>query len=127
MLFRSASVEVLEYAAGVPALALHRRAFDPAAPDPPAAGAGAGPLLGKAILFARQPLTFPDDGPWVPTLRTPPPVSEPPAFADIPPAGQTIQAGRPVLTFFAPGESEAGCLARLREIAADLDCRLFGR
>jgi uncharacterized protein len=123
----TASVEVLEYAAGVPALALHRRAFDPAAPDPPAPGASAGPWLGKAILFARQALTFPEDGPWLSALRTTPPPWEAPAFADIPPAGQRIEAGRPVLTFFAQGESEAGCLARLREIAADLDCRLFGR
>jgi predicted ATP-grasp superfamily ATP-dependent carboligase len=123
----TASVELLEYAAGVPALALHRRAFDPAAPDPPGPGASPGPWHGKAILFARQALTFPEDGPWLSALRNPPPLWEAPGFADIPPAGQRIEAGRPVLTIFAQGESEAGCLARLREIAADLDCRLFGR
>jgi uncharacterized protein len=123
----TASVEVLEYAAGVPALALHRRAFDPAAPDPPVRGAGAGPWLGKAILFALRALTFPEDGPWLSALRNPPPLWEVPGFADIPTAGQRIEAGKPVLTFFAQGDTEAGCLARLREIAADLDCRLFGR
>jgi predicted ATP-grasp superfamily ATP-dependent carboligase len=123
----TASVEVLEHTAGVPALALHRRAFDRAAPDPLTVEPRAGPWLGKAILFAPQALTFPEDGPWLAAVRAPGPLWEPPGFADVPPAGQCIQAGRPVLTFFAQGESEAACLARLREIAADLDCRLFGR
>src|SRR5262249_28035490 len=101
-------------------------AFDPAAPEPPVAGPPGPTWLGKAILFARETLTFPEDGPWLPALRCPPPAWEAPAFADIPVAGARIHAGRPVLTFFAHGDSEAACLVRLREIAADLDSRLFG-
>jgi predicted ATP-grasp superfamily ATP-dependent carboligase len=122
----TASVEVLEYAAGIPALALHRRIFDPAAPEPAESPpAGAGTWLGKAILFAPRALTFPEEGPWQAALDAPPPLWEAPAFADIPAAGQHIAAGRPVLTFFARAATEADCLARLRATAADLDSRLF--
>jgi hypothetical protein len=42
-----------------------------------------------------------------------------PAFADIPEAGQVIEAGRPVLTFFSRGGED-----QLRRIAVDLD-RVF--
>jgi predicted ATP-grasp superfamily ATP-dependent carboligase len=123
----TASVEVLEYAAGIPALALHRRVFDPAAPEPAEpAPADPGTWLGKAILFAPRAIAFPADGPWRAALDAPPPLREAPAFADVPPAGQRIAAGRPVLTFFARAATEADCLARLRATAADLDSRLFG-
>jgi uncharacterized protein len=122
----TASVEVLEYAAGVPALALHRRAFDPAAPEPPALPADPFPFLGKAVLFARAPLTFPADGPWLEVLRSQP-LHEPPAFADVPHPGERIAAGRPVLTFFARGDSLEGCRDALQKTARDLDRRLFGR
>jgi predicted ATP-grasp superfamily ATP-dependent carboligase len=123
----TASVEVLEYAAGIPALALHRQVFDPTDPAPSIPPAEEGFFLGKAILFAREALTFPEDGPWQPVLRDLRPVSEAPPFADVPHAGQRIDAGRPVLTFFARGDSPAACRDALQEIAADLDCRLFGR
>jgi len=60
-------------------------------------------------------------------LRSPGPVEEMPAFADIPHAGERIQERRPILTFFARAESEAQCLEQLRAIAADLDHWLFER
>jgi predicted ATP-grasp superfamily ATP-dependent carboligase len=123
----TASVEVLEHATGLPALAWHRRAFVPGS-APPAAG-DERPLrgcVGKAILFARAELTFPADGPWLDALRSLPPLTELPAFADVPPAGAVIAAGHPVLTLFARGESVAACEAELRQVAADLDRRLFG-
>lgn len=120
----TASVEVIEYATGVAALAWHRRAFDPDAPEPKSRPAAA-PVVGKAILFARAPLTFPADGPWTATLRQPGDVWDLPAFADIPAAGTPIRAGRPVLTFFAGGNSVADCRAALQRIAADLDARLY--
>jgi hypothetical protein len=44
----------------------------------------------------------------------------------IPAPGERIPAGKPVLTFFARGDSAAACEERLREIAADLDRRLHG-
>jgi uncharacterized protein len=122
----TASVEVLEYAAAVPALALHRQVFDPAAPPVPRVPKPAGSaVLGKAVLFARQALTFPADGPWTDVLRAPGPLVAAPAFADIPPAGERIAAGRPVLTFFARGDTPAACGDELRRTAADLDRRLF--
>jgi predicted ATP-grasp superfamily ATP-dependent carboligase len=123
----TASVEVLEYAAGVPALALHRQVFDPTAPAPSIPPVKEGSFLGKAILFAREALTFPEDGPWMAVLREPRPVDAVPPFADIPNAGERIETGRPVLTFFTWGESPGACRDALQLIAADLDCRLFGR
>jgi predicted ATP-grasp superfamily ATP-dependent carboligase len=122
----TASVEVLEYSTGVAALAWHRRVFDPAAPEPPPVPEPAeGPVIGKAILFSRAPLTFPADGPWVATLRQPGVPADLPAFADIPHPGERIRARRPVLTFFARGHSTPDCLNTLQQIAQDLDRRLF--
>jgi predicted ATP-grasp superfamily ATP-dependent carboligase len=122
----TASVEVLEYARRIPAMAWHRRGFDPRAPVPrdPVIGATED-VVGKAILFARAPLVFPADGPWTETLKRPPPVEEPPAFADIPSVGEPIKARRPILTFFARAVSEAACLDALWQIARDLDRWLF--
>jgi glycine cleavage system pyridoxal-binding protein P len=42
-------------------------------------------------------------------------------FADIPPAGQVIEARRPVLSFFTRAEDAATCIERLKGIAQDLD------
>jgi predicted ATP-grasp superfamily ATP-dependent carboligase len=137
----TASVEMLEYGLGRVALALHRQAFDPA-PSTETRPAGQSmlpnpqtgrlPFAGKAILFARAPLVFPSVGPWLNTLEQIPIRAaradfwDMPSFADIPPAGQRIEAGRPILSFFARAESVAACLDQLREMAADLD-RLFGK
>jgi predicted ATP-grasp superfamily ATP-dependent carboligase len=124
----TASVEVHEYATGLCWLAWHRRVFDPSAPEllSTASPARSG-VVGKAILFARGELTFTADGPWLTTLRQPAPVEVMPAFADIPHAGETIPAGRPILTLFAASDSVAGCLADLKQIARDLDRWLWGR
>src|SRR5262249_38988627 len=119
-------VEVLEYGAGVPAMALHRAAFDPEAPTACPKQRAAG-MVGKAILFARAPVTFPSDGPWTPTLRSPGPIEEMPAFADVPHPGERLEARRPILTFFARADTEAACLEQLKAIAADLDRWLFQR
>ncbi len=124
----TASVEVLEHATGLTALALHRAVFDPSAAltgdfVPPARPS----LLGKAILFAREALTFPSDGPWLATLQQPAPLTAPPAFADIPPPDQRIEKGRPVLTFFVVGKSPGEVMAQLTQTAADLDRQLLGQ
>jgi predicted ATP-grasp superfamily ATP-dependent carboligase len=121
----TASVEVLEYATGLAALGLHGAVFDPSfrapVPSSPAPPQG---IVGKAILFARTALTFPDEGPW---LGSPGPLAELPHFADIPRAGARIEAGGPILTFFARAGSEAACRDALRETAAHLDRWLFER
>ncbi len=112
----TASVEVLEHATGLCALAWHRRAFDPSAPEPslgPARG-----VIGKAIWYAPRALTVPTAGPWLEALQM---TEDMPPFADIPPAGQTIEKGHPVLTLLVRTDTPEGCLERLREAATTLD------
>jgi hypothetical protein len=81
----------------------------------------------KAILFARQALTFPANGPWVPSLEQARQATELPAYADIPRAGEPIQAGAPIITFFCCGASIGECRDSLRQTAVTLDQLLFGR
>jgi predicted ATP-grasp superfamily ATP-dependent carboligase len=120
----TASVEVLEHAAGVPALALHQKVFERKSPTPAPFAVPPG-VVGKAILFAPRARTFPAYGPWTDTLYRPPPVTELPDFADIPAPGEPIQAGWPVLTFFARAATEDACLRTLQQIATSLDRWLF--
>jgi hypothetical protein len=125
-------VEVLEEPGGPSAVALHRAALEGA--DVPLYWGSGKPVQrhakarGKAILFARESLVFPEDPFW--TARAHEFHPDQPVrllFADIPPAGQRIERGRPVLTFFAEGVTVDKCQERLRATAADLDRRLFGR
>jgi len=120
----TASVEVLEHALGIRALALHGQVFDSTVVAP-IAGLGVASVVGKAILFARAALTFPADGPWMTTLRQPGDIWDLPAFADIPAAGTPIKAGRPILTFFARGDSVEACREALQQRAANLERWLF--
>jgi predicted ATP-grasp superfamily ATP-dependent carboligase len=119
----TASVEVLEYATRIRALDMHRVACTGGAlmpfplPQP-------SDFVGKAILFAAESVTF-RAGPWDRVREQTVSLDELPAFADVPHEGQLIKAGAPVLTFFACGASPRGCLDALREIARDLDRRLF--
>lgn len=144
----TASVEVIERATGIAALALHRSVFEPegeanlscvrsgeretvmgrgsvsrspqrtheGAPLPlhatPLPQGSNGPCIGKAILFARAALDFPDELPE--------------DTADIPAAGERIEAGRPILTFFVRAATLEACRAALRNRALDLDRRLRG-
>jgi predicted ATP-grasp superfamily ATP-dependent carboligase len=123
----TASVEVLEYATGHAALALHRHVFDGGTSAPPWAAPAANSVVGKAILFARADLTVPHQGPWQSMLERPVPVGTLPPFADVPEADQPIQAGAPILTCFARAASVSACLDDLKQITADLDRWLFGR
>jgi predicted ATP-grasp superfamily ATP-dependent carboligase len=138
----TASVEALEYATELSALALHRRVFENKSSEAgraesvsdrserPTSGRSRSRLagvVGKAILFAPNDLTFPQTGPWSSVLTAPGPMTDMPTFADVPLAGQLIKSGQPVLTFFVRADSAPACLSALREIAADLDRRLFGR
>jgi predicted ATP-grasp superfamily ATP-dependent carboligase len=120
-----ASVEVLEYATGWQAVADHARVFDAKAgePMPPSA---TGRYAGKAILLARDAMVFPEDGPWLSALRHPASVHELLPFADIPHAGEHIEAGRPILTMFASAASVPACTLLLRLTARDLDRWFFG-
>src|SRR5262249_32131262 len=122
----TASVEVLEYATGTPALALHCAAFDSSTCIPQAPSASRWPkVIGKAILFARQGLVFPEEGPWMAVLRQPSDIWDLPAFADIPHPGQRIEAGRPILTVFASAASVAAGRDRLWTVVAELENGLY--
>jgi predicted ATP-grasp superfamily ATP-dependent carboligase len=78
------------------------------------------PMVGKAILFAERDFRLPNDGPWMEVLRTPAPIEQLPAFADIPAGGTFIEAGQPVLTIFAQGNTVAECRQSLRGVATNL-------
>jgi predicted ATP-grasp superfamily ATP-dependent carboligase len=78
------------------------------------------PVLGKAIVFARQDVVIGDTSAWlpaVPALPGPPGVLAP---RDIPRAGERIPAGQPVCTVFASGDGVAECHAALVERARDV-------
>jgi predicted ATP-grasp superfamily ATP-dependent carboligase len=121
----TASMEVLEYAAGFSAIGWQWSVFDRNAPEPKPPTGRFRSMIGKAILFAKAPLTFPVEGPWLETYRSPSSIHDPPAFADIPRPGQRIGTSRPILTLLALGESLEACLTNLRRTAADLDRLLF--
>jgi predicted ATP-grasp superfamily ATP-dependent carboligase len=104
----TASVEVLEYAA-------LSRTMPIASED----------FIGKAILFARGPISFSAWGPWD-LDEVDVPAGEMPAYADIPMPGTEIDPGQPVLSFFVRGGSTAECLQRLQNQAATLDRLLLG-
>jgi predicted ATP-grasp superfamily ATP-dependent carboligase len=122
----TASVEVLEYATGLQALAWHRHVFDESSEPgvlPPIFDGRS--FVGKAILMARRDVVIPDDGPWNAVLESPSAIDEMPAYADIPHAGEHIKAGRPIMTLFARADSLAACETSLRGIAAGLDRLLY--
>ncbi|MBI2806232.1 MAG: ATP-grasp domain-containing protein [Planctomycetes bacterium] len=118
----TASVEILERACQGAYLLHHAAAFAATAPAP--AGA-ARSICGKAILFARKTFSFPTDGPWVESLE-PGGNLDSVEHADIPRAGEIIEAGRPVLTVFASASTVHECETKLREKAQALDRRLCG-
>ena len=118
----TASIEVLEYATGLQALAHHRAAFDER-------GCVSAPCfesrhttghlrnsarVGKAILFAPKLLVFPDRGPWI--VRTDP--RNCPDFADIPAPGEVIEEGWPILTIFAQGDTPDECRQKMHEMTS---------
>jgi predicted ATP-grasp superfamily ATP-dependent carboligase len=122
----TASIEVLEYATGLQALHHHAAVFTGRADEPPGLPRrDSTPIVGKAILFARQPVTFPEAGPWSEMLHSPiDPISMPP-FADLPSAGEHIETGRPILTFFTQGDTGDKCQARLQQMAVELERALY--
>jgi uncharacterized protein len=121
----TASVEVIEYATGLQALTWHGLVFEAGAP-PTGSVPGAVDVVGKAVIFARDRIDFPGDGPWSKALAAPRGVDELPALADIPPADTPVAAGHPVLTVFARGATVDACEAALRERARQINTWLFG-
>lgn len=109
----TASVEVLEFAHGVPLL-------DRDTTPPPLRR-----IIGKGIYYAAVPITFPASGPWDDSLARCTDVWRMPHFADIPHAGSVIEPGQPVFTLFASASTEEECVNQLKAKAAACD-RLFG-
>lgn len=83
-------------------------------------------VVGKAIYYAPHAIRFPQSGPWDADLTGDFDPWRLPAFADIPEAGSTIEAGSPVLTFFAAGTTPTEVRERLQSRAAELDSLLPG-
>jgi predicted ATP-grasp superfamily ATP-dependent carboligase len=130
----TASVEVLEFALGVPAMGQHAGTFRAGSVSDggPVRGRWSAhthgtssrgtPILGKAILFASANLVLPE----LPSLTLPAP-QEIPQFADIPAPGTAIQRGWPILTLFHEAETVDACTEALRQKAVALDRLLFPR
>lgn len=104
----TASVEVLELAAGRALLADHVRAcLAGELPEAPLMASSS--VVGKRIMYATQPTRFPEV--LLPRFR--PNIFEPSSIADIPRPGAMIQPGEPVMTVLAKGRDAAECLAEL--------------
>lgn len=82
--------------------------------------------VGKAVYYAPRAFAFPGSGPWDADLAGEFMPWHLPEFADIPHPGSAIEAGSPVLTFFASGSSPAQVRERLQSRAAELDLLFAG-
>lgn len=111
-----ASTEILEHALGFSALLLHRRVFEEEGPSRAPGAPAAGPILGKAIVYAPRDVVLTED---LMALHPPDP-STFPVLADLPRRGRRIAAGRPLLTVFAHGEDDASCDAALHRSAREV-------
>lgn len=97
----SASMELVERATGRHVFALHARAC--AGELPPVAPPAGAPVLGKAIVYAREPVAMPDTRAWLGDD----------SVRDVPHPGERIAAGSPICTVFAAGHDAADCHAAL--------------
>lgn len=126
-----ASAELLDLAFRKPILKWHMECADPVSGDdehaewPEPTGFTRLSVVGKAVYYAPQRLTFPASGPWDESVRRAADVWRRPDFADVPHPGEVIEAGHPVLTILTEADTEAECLSRLQSRAAELD-RLLG-
>jgi predicted ATP-grasp superfamily ATP-dependent carboligase len=123
----TASVEILERVDGRPILAAHVSAFEPSSEGPVAdhVTAPAPRFHAKTIVFAPRTATIlPSFFAWA--IERAAPSDEPSWLADIPHSGEVIQAGRPILTVFAAGDTEVACERQLRERIAEVEARSYG-
>ncbi len=120
-----ASIELAMWSRGVLSLWTHREVFR----EPNALGKRKywtiwPYLVGKAIYYAPHRIVFPASGPWDDSLARCTDVWRRPDYADLPHAGDIIEAEQPVLTIFAEATGVEDCEAKLKSQAAELD-RLF--
>ena len=98
----SASMELVERAAGVSLFALHRDGSAGRLGSPPGRPRE---VVGKAVVFARHDVRVGDPRRWGVEL------------ADVPHPGELIAGGRPICTVFARGRDGDACTAALVEAA----------
>lgn len=108
----SASMELVERAAGASLFALHVEACAGRLTAAPRLAAG---VFGKAIVYARQDVLVDDPARWIDA-----------ALADVPHAGERIRRGHPICTVLAAGVDGARCRQAL-EVAAAAIYRATGR
>jgi uncharacterized protein len=119
-----ASVEILELATGMAAIAWHRAAFDPGTRIVPTADHSRG-CTAKAIVYAPYRLVMPDLGKsWSREIENLDPRLLPggPAIvlADIPAAGDVVEHGWPILTILAAASTREVCLMLLKDVVRKL-------
>lgn len=105
----TASMELVERAAGGSVFATHRAAcVSGTLPPPEACGEVAGRTFGKAVVFARTAVVAGDTRGWLAD----------PCVRDVPRPGERLAAGSPVCTVLAEGRDDAACHAALVQAAA---------
>jgi predicted ATP-grasp superfamily ATP-dependent carboligase len=119
----TASIEILERAAGVSAIALHAAACDQARLPSGGQPAG-GPTSGKAILFAKSRLEI--SAAWT-EMALEARHEGRPLMADIPQASSVVEAGWPLVTVLADAADEKTVLELLRQKAADVAASVQAR
>lgn len=77
-------------------------------------------IAAKAILWASHSFRFPEDGPWMESLKGKWSMKMP-KFADIPYPGAEISINNPILTFFSSADSYEKCYSQIRKLAVFLD------
>jgi predicted ATP-grasp superfamily ATP-dependent carboligase len=107
----TASMELVERAYGPNVFSSHLAALDGHLPDFVLADRlqSGYKYLGKGIVYARRTVALPETAGWLERDRR-----------DIPFPGERIEAGHPVCTVLAEGESRAGCWRRLLAQAGDV-------
>jgi hypothetical protein len=111
----TASMELVEQAYGVDIFSCHLAAMEGHLPDFSLANRlqSGQAYFGKGIVYAGRTVTMPETAGWVERRRR-----------DIPFSGERIEAGHPVCTVLAEGESRAECwqdlLAKAREVRREI-------
>ena len=123
----TASVEILERALGIRAIALHVAACGGRCPlaVPSVQRSDEGTMCcGKAILFAARDTTVgPEFSDWCADQNR---GGGWPSLADIPAGGTSIRAGQPIVTILAAGPNEAAVLATLKLLASLTSAEIAG-
>lgn len=109
----SGSMEVVEQVVEVPLFQLHTKLCMSGEPPPVFLSwrrTPRGPVVGKAIVFARHDVVVGDSQRWL----------DDPAVGDVPHPGERIAPGRPVCSVFGEGRDEPACRLALAARAADI-------